>query len=484
MAIENTDYAYLDAGSTNIQNGGSGTKYGLLSFFGKVDYVFDNKYLASANVRRDGSSRFGKRNQYGTFPGFSLGYRVSQEDFFRNKISFISDLKLRYSYGVNGNQEIANNATYTLYQSVFGTDRTWNPDQGTAYDISGSNSGAIPSGYVRTQFGNDSLKWETTKQSNFSVDFGILDNKITGSIDYFIKKTTGILIVPPLLGVVGGGTPPWLNGASMQNTGIEVLLSYSGKINKDIKFNVSGNIATYKNKVIDLPVNSLSAYPGNGTTKTILDRSINSFYGYVVDGLFTTADQVTNSSAQPGKGLGRIRYQDLNSDNIINDQDQTFLGNSDPKFTYGLNFALEYKKIDFSIFFQGVSGNKVYNSFKGQSDFSSLSAGANWGRRTLQAWTLQNPNSTIPAVTLIDQNTESRSSTYFLEAGSYLKLRNVQLGYTINTRSNYFKAIRFYFQGSNLLTFKSKSFTGADPEMPGFSYPIPSIYTLGFNASF
>lgn len=483
LVLENIDYAYLDAGSSNIQNNGSGTSYSLLSFFGKVNYVYNDRYLASVTLRRDGSSRFHKNNRYGTFPAFSLGWRISEEDFFKNSLPYVSNLKLRFGWGKNGNQEIANNAVYTLYQAIYGTDRAWDPDKGTAYDITGGNGGELPSGFVRTQMGNENLKWETTTQSNYGIDFGFLDNNLTGSVDYFQKKTSDILIIPPRLAVFGGGTPPWTNGASMENKGVEVMLSYNHVINKDWSFNVSGNFATYRNKVTKLPENSLNAYAGNGTDKTIVGRSINSFFGYVADGLFRTEEEVAAHADQPGKGLGRIRYKDLNDDNVIDDKDRDYIGKADPDFTYGLNISVNYKKFDLTAFFQGVSGIDINNGFKSLTDFSSIAAGTNWGTRVLKAWTPENSNSDIPAASLVDNNTENRFSSYFIESGSYLKLRNLQIGYNFSYRK--LQAARIYLQGSNLFTIKSKGFTSKDPEIttPGV-YPIPAIYTIGFNLTF
>ena len=483
LILENIDYAYLDAGTTNIQNNGSGTSYALQSFFGKVNYVFNNRYLASATIRRDGSSRFGKNNRYGIFPAFSLGWRISEENFFKKSLPFISDFKLRYGWGKNGNQEIANNGTFTLYQAIYGTDRTWSQDKGTAYDIAGNDNGQLPSGFVRAQTGNDDLKWETTVQSNWGIDFGFMNNRLTGTADYFVKKTSDILIVPPRLAVFGGGTPAWENGASMENKGFEFILSYNGSIN-ELHYSISGNISSYQNKVTELPTNSLSAYAGNGTNKTILGRSINSLFGYVADGLFTSQAEVDAAAAQPGKGVGRIHYKDLNGDKIINADDRDYIGVGDPDFTYGLNLSVDYKKFDITAFFQGISGIDVNNGYKFLTDFSSLAGGVNWGRRTLDTWSPTNTSSTIPSLTLIDKNNESRFSTYFIESGSYLKLRNFQVGYTINKIGGINGNARVYLQGSNLLTIKSSKYTGADPEMPGFSYPNPAIYSIGFNLSF
>lgn len=483
-ALENIDYAYLDAGSSNKDNGGSGSGYGLLSFFGKVNYVYADRYLASVTVRRDGSSRFGKEYRNGTFPAFSLGWRVSEEAFMKDQ-QIISDLKFRYGWGKSGNQEIANNATYALYASIYGVDPTWGFDNGSAYDIDGNGSGQLPSGFTRIQQGNDSLRWESTQESNIGMDFGLFQNKLTGSVDYFIKKTSDILISPGYLAVVGEGGNYFFNGASMQNKGWEVLLSYNGQISKDVGFTVTGNFSTYQNKVTYLPQQVLASYAGNGTDKTILGRSINSTFGYIADGLFTSQKELDESAAQTGKGLGRIRYRDINGDNVINDKDRDFIADGNPDFIYGVNFELTYKNFDLSFFLQGVQGIDVNNGFKTYTDFSSLWVGTNWGDRTLNAWTPSNPSSTIPALTLVDRNNEGRQSTYFFENGSYLKLRNIQLGYNLRhaLRRTSIQNARVFLQGSNLATIKSKKFTAADPEVPGNTFPIPSIITAGFNIS-
>lgn len=485
-ALENIDYSYLDAGSTNKDNGGSGNAYSLQSYFGKLNYIFDNKYLASVTVRRDGSSRFGSQYRYGTFPAFSLGWRVSKEGFMQNQDLF-SDLKLRYGYGVSGNQDFpAAYPTYSLYSAIYGIDPTWTFDNGSAYDISGNGTGQLPSGFTSIQTGNEFLKWESTKESNIGLDFGILQNKITGSVDYFIKNTSNILISPGYLAVVGEGGNHWFNGASMRNKGIEVQATYNGNIANDLSLSVTGNFSSYKNKMTYLPDEVLTSYPGNGTDKTILGRPINSFFGYVADGLFRTQDEVDNAPEQVGKGLGRIRYKDLNGDKVIDDKDRDYIGDNNPRFLYGLNVALEYKNFDFSFFLQGVEGITVFNDYKTWTDFSSLWVGSNWGQRTLDAWTPQHPNSTIPALTLVNRNNEGRTSTYFYEKGSYIKLRNIQLGYSLkNALSDLnIQNARIYIQASNLFMIKSKSFTAPDPEVPGNGgFPVPVIATIGLNVT-
>ncbi|KAA2242749.1 TonB-dependent receptor [Chitinophaga agrisoli] len=483
-ALENIDYAYLDAGSTNKNNSGNGTGYTLMSFFGKINYAYDDKYLAAVTLRRDGSSRFGRQYRYGNFPAFSLGWRLSGEEFMK-QVAFISDLKLRYGWGKTGNQEIANNAPFALYSAIYGTDPTFNADQGTAYDIGGAGTGQLPSGYALIQQSNDSLRWESTKESNFGIDFGLFDNKLSGSVDYFIKKTSDILIRPPYLAVIGEGGYRWLNGASMQNKGLEILLSYEGNITKELSFSVTGNFSNYKNKVTYLPDAVLTAYAGNGQDKTIVGHSINSVFGYVADGLFTSQKEVDDYGAQAGKGVGRIRFKDLNGDGEINDKDRDYISSGIPDFSYGLNVSLRYRSFDLSFFLQGVQGLDVYNNYKTYTDFSSIWPGTNWGSRTLDAWTPQNAGSSIPALSLVDRNNEGRTSSYFIENGSYLKLRNIQLGYDLKplVKNSRIRAIRIFVQGSNLFTIKSKAYTATDPENPNYAYPIPAMGTIGVNLS-
>jgi len=491
FSSQDLDYQYLDAGSGTQQNGGNAKEYALLSYFGKVNYSYDGRYLASFTLRDDGSSRFGRNNQYGIFPAFSLGWRASQEKFFTETFlgNIFSDLKFRFGWGQTGNQEIATNATFNIYQTNYaGGDPTWATSLGTAYDIKGTGSGLLPSGYAQTQTGNPNLRWEASTMSNWGIDFGFLNNHLTGSVDYFIKKTSDILVNPPYIAVDGEGGSQWVNGASMQNKGLELALTYNGKINDDWTYTINGNISEYRNKITELPQSVLYSYGGNGSTQNILGRPIGSFYGYVADGLFRTQKEVDESAAQQGKGLGRIHYKDLDGNGIIDVQDQTWIGNPNPRFTYGFNFSTRYKNFDFSFFIQGVQGNDVNNIQKQMTDFWSVSdPGSNKGVRVLDAWTPENPNATVPALTLTDANNESRFSSYYIEKGTYMKLRNLQLGYTLpkaTLQRMKLSSFRVYIGGDNLLLLmKSKSFTGVDPETPAYGYPNPRILTGGVSIS-
>ncbi len=486
--IEDPDYMYPDAGTGDAFNGGASTLYGLLSYFGKFSYDYNGRYLFSATIRYDGSSRFGKNNRYGTFPAFSAGWRINKEEFAKNIFPFFSDLRLRAGWGQTGNQEISNTAVYALYMANYaGGDPTWATSYGTAYDINGVGSGLLPSGFVATQLRNDDLKWETTTQTNLGLDFGFFNQKLTGSVDVYKKVTDDILVLPPYLAVIGEGGNQWINGASMENKGLEIALGYQNETNGGFRYEISGNVSFNDNKINKLPQSVINNYGGNGTTDNILGRPINSMYGYVADGLFRTQDEVDNSAIQSGKGLGRIRYADLNGDGTIDDKDRTWIGNPNPGVMYGVNLNFSYKNFDLSTFWQGVGNVDVVNAKKYQTDFWSVDdVGSNKGTRLLNAWSPQNPNSDIPALTTIDSNAESRFSTYYVENGRYLKLRVLQLGYTLpkSLIDQYgLASFRIYVSAQNLVTIKSKDFTGIDPETPAYGYPLPLTLNFGVNIS-
>ncbi|WP_162052241.1 SusC/RagA family TonB-linked outer membrane protein [Pontibacter pamirensis] len=490
FALQTDDYFYLDAGTGNRNNSGSGFGYSLMSYFGKVNYSFNEKYLASATLRYDGSSRFGSENQFGLFPAFSLGWRLSNESFIADNLSFISDLKLRAGWGRTGNQEIGNYATYALYQANYGDDQTWAPSGGTAYDIGGNDTGTLPSGYVRTQTGNDRLRWESTTETNIGLDFGFLGQKIFGSAEYYVRNTEDILISPAYIGVIGEGGNRWANGASLRNKGFEFIIGYRNTLGTDFSYDITANFGSFRDRITELPDDVIRSYPGN-VEKNILGHSVRSFFGYVADGIFQNEEEVGQHATQPGKGVGRIRFRDLNNDGVIDVLDQDYIGVANPDFEYGINTNLYYKNFDLSIFFQGVQGIEVNTQpFQLFTDFMFIN-GENAGVRTLDAWSPENTGSTIPSLSLADNNDERRLSTYFINNGSYLKLRHLQLGYRIPETvlaPIFVSNLRVYLRGENLLTFKDNSgdnrFVGPDPETPGDQYPRPTRLTLGLNVTF
>jgi TonB-linked SusC/RagA family outer membrane protein len=499
------DYMYIFAGSSGItlQQTTSGSvnyasQYRLLSYFAKANWSYDNRYLASVTVRRDGSSRFGENNKFGTFPAFSLGWRISEEGFFKEALPVVSDLKLRYGWGKTGNQQIGDFAAYGLYQATYTSDWTGRTtyDLSTAYDITGQGTGIAPMGFRRNQLANPNLRWEAATQNNIGADFGLLDQKLSGSFDYFYIKTSDILVNPPTLSVLGEGAGQSVNGAEMENKGFEFTLTYQNKAG-DLRYSISGNLGAYGNKVTKLPNEVVTQYQGNGLDKTILGRARSSVFGFYTDGIFKSEEEVAAHATQAGAGVGRLRYRDIagpngtGPDGVITDADRDFIGKTDPDFTYGLNFSFQYKAWDLSIFFNGVQGSYAnVGGSKRDEQFigASEAAGQNYGKSTLDAWTYENPDSNIPRLSLRDVNNEKgRMSTYFLENTSYLKLRNVEIGYNLPSdilKKALIKDARVYLMGENLLKFASKDFTGADPETPNRAYPIPLSVSVGFNVTF
>ena len=361
LAILNTDYMWPSAGSGKQLAEGFGEGFSLVSFFGKVNYTYNNKYLASVTVRRDGSSRFGSNNQYGTFPSVSAGWRISQERFMENTKDWLENLKIRYSWGQTGNQEISNTARYTLYKSVVSTGLWGSGQAGSSYDISGKNGGYdLANGYVRSQRGNDDIKWETTTQHNIGLDFGFLKNDIYGTFDWFNKKTTDILLFMEGIAAMGEGSGQWINAGEVENNGWELSLGYRHSLNNGFSWDISGNISQYKNEITKLPetVAANGKYGGNGV-KSVVGHPMFSQVGYIADGIFKSQDEIDNHAYQEGAGLGRIRYKDLNKDGRINEEDQDWIYDPTPDFSWGLNIYLQYKNWDLTMFWQGVQGVDV-----------------------------------------------------------------------------------------------------------------------------
>lgn len=489
-ALETPSFMWPDLGSGSSLTTGISSGYNLMSYFGKINYAYDDKYLASVTVRHDGSSRFGSNNRWGTFPAFNLGWRITQEEFMQSTSDIFSDLKLRFGWGQTGNQEMDNYATNTIYITDYGTGNpTWGRLSGTAYDLAGKGSGILSSGFRRNQLQNPNLKWETTTQTNIGLDFGLFGQSLYGSVEYYIKNTKDILYKPGYAAIIGGGGDRFYNGAKMENKGMEISVGYRNNTPSGFSYDVTANWSKNKNKVSYLPSSVVVDYGGNGMWDTILGRPFGSFYGYVADGIFKSQDELDQHAQQEGKGLGRMRYTDLNNDGTIDEKDRTWIGDPYPSFEYGLNINLAYKNFDLIMFFQGVHNIDVYNLLKVENDFWSASdPGSNKGRRLLSAWDpVTNPNSNIPALSTTDANNEARFSTYMIENGSYLKFRNIQLGYTLPQAASMklgLERLRFYVSGQNLFTIKSKSFTGFDPENVNYGYPIPMTFTFGLNASF
>ena len=505
--VLNDDYDYIlnMSAGTGLQTvQGTTTGFQLLSYFGKVNYSFANRYLASATLRYDGSSRFGSENAWGAFPAFTVGWRINNEPFFN--VDAVSNLKLRVGYGRVGNQEIGNEARFGLYKpnySAMGDLRspewtaTW-LGQGTAYDLNGVNTGTLPSGFSKEQTGNTALKWETTDEVNVGVDFGFNNETIFGSFDYFTRETKDILIKPPSPAAAGEGAERWENGATIENAGFEFSLGLRGDAGP-ISYNIMAILSQSKDKITYLPDAVVKAYAGN-VEQTIIGRSQTSIFGYESDGIFQNQAEVDAHGDQIGKGVGRVRYVDRNGDGKVDSYDQMWLGTSLPDAEYGLNVELRYNDFTLTSFLSGVAGWYRGDSF--MSFETRLSSGMNFGKNALEnSWTAQNPDRTNPALSLVSPNDEGRTSTRTITNHSYLKLRNIQLSWRIPSelRSGLgIPPITVYVLGENLwVTYQStgeRKFWGQDPESLRGSgtrdtlidrgqarSPLPSRISFGFN---
>ena len=504
FALQDQSYLQLSAGVGAQTNNGSASGFRLFSQFGKAFYGYADKYLASFTIRRDGSSRFGTNNPYGVFPAFTLGWRINNEDFFKG-INFVSNLKLRAGIGTVGNQEIGNLSSFTILQPNYGTSSPQFPlwlNTGSAYDIYGVNTGSLPSGFVQIQKGNPDLKWESTKETNIGLDFGFLNETITGSFDYFSRKTSDILIQPPVAAALGEGQQQYVNGANVDNKGWEFVLSYNHKSARGFTYAITGSASHWADKVTSLPDNVRPAYPGDAN-HSIVGHSRFSIFGYETNGIFQSSQEAMDAPTQPGvldgtlAGAGRLRYVDIagvdslghltGPDGKIDANDQTWLGTTLPKIEFGINIDVSYRNFDLSIFGSGVTGKTGFDPIKQLNSF--VQARSNFGPGTLNAWTPENTGSSTPALSLLNHNGEDRISNYYYVNASYFKLRNVSLGYNFskNIASKLkMESLRIYVSGQNLFAIKSKDFTAKDPERVNSLalWPVPTSYTIGLNANF
>jgi TonB-linked SusC/RagA family outer membrane protein len=448
-----------DPASRSVSSSGNESK--LASYFGKIDYAFDDKYLISATVRRDGSSRFTTANRYGVFPAVSVGWRISQEGFMKD-LAWLSDLKLRASYGELGNQQIRNYNFASIYGGAVGN---------TFYDINGTNS-SVATGYSLTSFGNPDTKWETSKNRNIGFDAAFLNNALTLVLDVYSRATDNLLFNPPLLGAAGLASAPFVNVGSMLNTGWDLSANYRKNINKDLNFNLGLTLSHYKNEVKKVAGNSDFFFTdGTGLNSRIPNAGISviskvgypisSFNGYVVDGLITNDAELKMHTGTGSVALGGLKFKDINGDGKIDGSDVTINGNPHPKLTGGLNIGVNYKNFDLTSFWFGSYGNQIFTGYWIQSYFMNFNA-------NVLNNILANQGNIVDgkAYPKINQNDRSsaNASTFYIQDGSYLRMTNLQLGYTlpqsILSKIGVSKA-RVYLQGQNLLTFTK--YFGTDP---------------------
>jgi TonB-linked SusC/RagA family outer membrane protein len=457
---DTSSFRYVDFGSTeqDLWNGGSGSEWALMSYFASMTYVYDMKYMLTANFRADASSRFAKNNQWGYFPSLSAGWKLNEEGFMK-QYDWLSDLKLRGSVGQLGNQEIDNYAYLTLIRK-----------EGDKYLIS--------------RYGNPDLKWETTTQYNMGLDAGLLKNRIYLSVDYFRKYTTDILLPISLPSIVGDVQPTIVNAGEVSNRGWEFGLVLRNSENA-FKYNINANLATVKNRVEKLHPN-LPSLIGQ-VTRTEPGHPLNAYYGYVFEGVYQNTQEITSqlfATANPTVVPGDIRFKDLNNDGRIDDNDRDFIGDPNPGLLYGLNLSGSYREFDLSIMFQGVGKVDRYNDSKKIVDYDTRPF--NYTTRVLEAWDGEGSTNTIPRVSFTD-NGSSRISSIFVEDASYFRLKNVELGYTFNRfKSAGISHLRLYVSAQNLFTLTN--YTGLDAEsidlMDMGTYPQSRMFVLGINLSF
>jgi TonB-linked SusC/RagA family outer membrane protein len=471
-------------GLSNITANGKVEENLLLSYLGRLNYNFKEKYLINAAIRADGSSKLSTNNKWGYFPSLSVGWRVDNEDFME-PVNAISQLKLRAGYGIVGFNGIGN---YDWQALIF---------TNTNYVL---NNKTVEASYFNA-FSNPDLTWEESKTTNVGFDLAMFENKLTFSADYFYKNTNNLILAVPYSPSLGYSADYYANNGEMVNKGMDFEVGY-WITKRELKSKISANLSLVRNEVVHLsnPTSTIYAgqhsdFGGGDITRTIAGESIQSFYGWVVDGIFQSDDEVSSAAVQTpridlnnpatGTSAGDIRFKDLNNDGIINGEDRANLGSYLPKFTSGLIYSGNYKNFDFNLFFQGVYGNKIYNGTKVISQ--GMVRLFNSGTEVLNAWTPNNMDTDIPRAISGDPNGNARVSDRFIEDGSYLRLKNVNIGYTIPY--NIFSSssggipvrIRIYVSATNLLTFTK--YTGFDPEVGAqvtIDNGIPSTDSPGY----
>ncbi len=482
LEYEDTDYRYLDAVTSGKNVGGTASTYSMVSYFAKLNYSYDGRYLASATVRRDASSRFGSRNNSGVFPSVSLGWRISREKFMSSANSWLDDLKIRAAWGINGNDMIDNSATYSLYM---------NDVNNGGYNIVGDNQN-LSAGTIRTHSGNPYLRWEQTQQTNIGLDAAFLGSRLLLEVDLFNKQTKDMLYEPAYAAVLGEGGYSFQNVAAMNNKGMEFTLTWRDSVKK-FNYEISFNGSLNKNRITELPEQVYYTWGcGNGDDITNVGHPLGSWLGFRTDGLFRTQAEVdeyiSKYDVQYGApGVGRLRYVDTNSDGVIDSRDRVYLGSDQPKFIGGLNLSATWNGFDLSLFFNGMV-RKAWNNSKLYTDLWAYWTGNHSTRLNdaYKAWENYEKSgrydSSVPALTTDGSNNENQSSDFFVENGSYLKLKTMTLGYTLPEKvlsKCRLRTLRVYVQSQNLFTVTS--YTGADPEGLGYTYPLPRTFTFGLS---
>ncbi|MBS1746708.1 MAG: TonB-dependent receptor [Bacteroidetes bacterium] len=463
--LTDPDYLVLNTGDPSTQsNSGSGYRSALFSLFARGDYSFNEKYLFSATVRRDGSSLFAPGNQYGVFPSFSGGWRISQESFMQG-ISWLNDLKIRGGWGKLGS---LSNTPSTNQYTLFAQDA-----YNSYYGIGGGPTSSTL-GFYASNLGNTETTWEEDIVTNIGLDATILNNKLDFSIEWYKKAISGLLFQQTITYFAGGASAPYVNLGNIENHGIDASATYHANIGKDLKLDVTGTFTSYNNKVVKLPFQYVDEYSAGSTRIGAFSRlqeghPVGAFFGYEVIGLFQSADDVSKSPEQEDAQPGFFKYKDVDHNGVIDDNDRTFFGNPNPDFTYGLTINASYKNFDFSAFFYGSQGNDVINYVRYWTDFYQVFNGNVSKDAVYNSWTPNNLNAKVP---VLSQKAGFSNTTvfnsYYLENGSYLRCKSLVLGYTLPKgiiQKFHIDKFRLYIQAANLFTITK--YTGLDPELQG-----------------
>ncbi|SFN60809.1 SusC/RagA family TonB-linked outer membrane protein [Salegentibacter flavus] len=478
-----TSTQQLDSGTDQQEIGGTESEWAIFSYFARGTFDFRSKYLLTATVRRDGSSRFGEGNKYGTFPSASAAWRLSEEDFLVDSEN-INDLKIRAGYGITGNQEIGNYAFASSYNT-------------NLYNFNGN----LVTAAVPTVLPNANVQWESQKQYNFGVDATLFDNRVDLTLDLY-RKDTEDMLVPMAVPVTSGYSDvfvPSVNAGKIRNQGVEVLLT-TQNIEKENFSWTSDFVFTYNdNEVMNINSDTPMTTGGIGLNYNLAriqpNYPVNVFYGFVEDGIFQTQEEVENGAVQvagndpaTSTAAGDIRYKDLNNDGVINDDDRTIIGNPNPDFTYSFNNTFRVGNFDLNIFLQGVYGNDIFNANRIFTE--GMAVTSNQSTAVLDRWTGEGTSNTMPRAIFGDPNNNARPSTRYIEDGSYLRLRNVNLSYNIPVETfaeNALSSARVYISGQNLYTLTD--YSGFDPEVgpngiDNNNYPVTRTILLGVNVGF
>ena len=484
------DYMVLDSGEGTRNNAGSAYDWSLLSFFGRANYGYDNRYLLDVTYRRDGSSRFGAENPWGNFWSVGAAWRILEEDFMSSQ-NLLDDLKLRLSWGQSGNDNVGNYNGFSTYRSSVAN---------TYYPIRGGNT--LTSGFALGSFGNPMVKWETTISKTLGIDVAF-SNRISATIDIWQKDTQDMLYQELIPAVVGNGTAPSVNVGDMRNRGIDLQLSYASDSKKDFNYSVTLNFSHFKNELVKLSSKETEVLRGFSYREFPIVQSergqaFPSFYGYDVVGLFQSQDEASAYAPQFGGAYnkaGQFKFRDVNGDGVIDGDDRTYIGNPLPDFVAGLNLNLNYKKISLQANFYSSVGNDMVNLMRRTTDMNFFLSNRS-KRRLYESWGspyLQDNRDAKMPIAQVNDSYSQLPSSYYIEDGSYLRLRNLQIGYDL---SDYVKAakinrLQIYVSGTDLFTITN--YSGLDPQVnasdSGYgvdlgNWPAPRRFMLGLNMSF